>query len=78
MVTINTVDKYIDLYAVYKKSLAETKLLDHTLRQLEYNLSIEDLDRLVSVIPTSIYQRVSKLAHYDNQAELPWNIKEAT
>lgn len=77
MVSVNTVDKYIELYALYKKSLSETKLLDHTLRQFEYNLSIEDLDKLVSVIPSSIYQRVSKLAHYDNQADFPWNIKEA-
>lgn len=77
MVSVNTVDKYIDLYAVYKKSLDETKLLEHTLRQFEYNLSIKDLDKLVLVIPSSIYQRVSKLAHYSSEADLPWNVKEA-
>lgn len=73
MATVNTVDKYTDLYAVYKKSLAETKHLDYCLQRLEYNLVSEDLVKLAPVLYKSELERLSRRIESRNQPDLPWN-----
>lgn len=75
MATINTVDKYIDLYAVHKKSREETKHLEYCLTQLEYNLQKEDLKKLDSVLTKYEFDRLSKRVDSRNIPELPWNCK---
>lgn len=72
MVSVNTVDKYIDLYAVYKKSLAETKQLEYCLQQLEYNLVTEDLKKLSSVVHKSELERLTRRIESRNRPDLPW------
>jgi hypothetical protein len=72
MVTVNTVDKYIDLYAVYKKSLAETKHLEYCLQRLEYNLVTEDLKKLSPVIHKSDLDRLRRRTESRDRPDLPW------
>ena len=72
MVSVNTVDKYIDLYAVYKKSLAETKHLEYCLQRLEYSIEKEDLDKLVSVLTNYELDRLRRRVESRNIPDFPW------
>lgn len=77
MVSVNTVEKYIDLYTVYKKSRQETRTLEYCLTQLEHNLVEEDLCKLVSVLHKSELERVCRRVKSRGIPDLPWEVKEA-
>jgi hypothetical protein len=72
MVSVNTVDKYIETYKLYQKSLAETKIIDYCVGQLERNLTPEDLPKLISVVPPKVYQRI--LSRVSPVSDLPWEV----
>lgn len=73
MATVNTLDKYIGSYELYKMSRAETKQLEFNYRYLERNLTQEDLDKLISLVPTSVYERIRKQIQNNTGTGLPWD-----
>lgn len=72
MVTVNTADKYTDLYTLYKKSMQETKALEYCLTQVGYNLEQKDLEKLSSVLTKYDLDRLRKRVESRNTPDLPW------
>lgn len=73
MVSVNTLDKYTSAYTLYKKSLSETKILEYSVRRLEYGLELEDLDKLASVVTDYELKQLSKrIKSRNSYPDLPW------